>query len=260
MQVNKGSQQGGVARTVTAICVSVAAIGVAVVRIIWPDLGIDAVAVTLLALAALPWLGNIFKSVNTPFGGAEFRDIQSQIQDARKTAESARMTAQMSEESDRARHDAQVHRDQTSVATLAHEYDVTRSNNPPGRSRTDAMTSIVGRMVAAFEAGADVDVNEFMADAMGGRRLAAFVRLYVKPEGSYLLRLVDAFISEAQSFLQYWGLRALSRIVETDPDALDRNTLRRLEDFAEGLHAGSDRRYQINRILDRYRSQTAGSL
>lgn len=235
----------------TGAVVTLGALAVFVARTFWPNLGIDAVAVTLLALAALPWLGNIFKSFNTPFGGAEYREFRDRLQQAEGRAGEALLIAETSEARDLARHDARTRRDSASIVDLAKEYDVTRANLKPGRSRTDEMTRIVGRMVAAYEAGEDIDIRSFMTDAMGGRRLAAYVRLYVKPEGTHALSVVEALTKEAQNFCAYWALRSLSRMVETEPEALDRNTIRRLEEFAEGLPPHSDRRYQIGRILAR---------
>lgn len=252
LPVTKEAKQGRAARAITGTVVTLGALAVLATRMIWPNLGIDAIAVALLVLAALPWLGAIFKSFNTPLGGAEYRDFKDQLQEVAEAAESARMIAEASEARDLARQDARIKPDSSSIVQLASMYDVVRGNMKSGTASTDEMTTIVGRMVVAYEAGAQIDVQQFLTDRTGGKRLAAYIRLYVKPEGAFLLPLIDAVSNEAQAFCQYWALRALSRIVDTDPEGMDLNTQRRLQRIANDLPANSDRRYQIGRILERF--------
>jgi len=66
-----------------AILVSAGALVIALVHVIWPDVEIDAVTVVLLAVAAVPWLGPIFKSIELP-GGWKF---EYQVQQIREQVE-----------------------------------------------------------------------------------------------------------------------------------------------------------------------------
>jgi hypothetical protein len=66
-----------------AFLVSAGALLVALVHVLWPDLEIDAVTVVLLAVAAVPWLGPIFKSIELP-GGWKF---EYQVQQIREQVE-----------------------------------------------------------------------------------------------------------------------------------------------------------------------------
>src|SRR5215216_2964737 len=66
-----------------AILVSAGALLIALVHVIWPDIEIDAVTVVLLAVAAVPWLGPIFKSIELP-GGWKF---EYQVQQIREQVE-----------------------------------------------------------------------------------------------------------------------------------------------------------------------------
>jgi hypothetical protein len=248
--VPKETKRGLVAHTITGLLITIGALSVIVARMIWPKLGIDAITVTLLALAALPWLGTIFKSISTPFGGAEYREFEDRLQTVAGAAESARLIAETSEARDLARQDVRASGNEASLIDLAATYDVTRGNMKPGSARTTEMTKIVGRMVAAFEAGADVDVRQFLTDRTGGRRLAAYVRLYVKPDGSYGSSLVDAVFDEPQAFLQYWGLRGLARVVDANPEALDLSDREQLKRLSGQLPA--DRLFELRRVLARY--------
>jgi len=52
--------------------VTTVAIAAVVTHLVWPDLKIDFVTVTLLAIACLPWLRGIVSSVDLP-GGASIK-------------------------------------------------------------------------------------------------------------------------------------------------------------------------------------------
>lgn len=120
----------------------------------------------------------------------------------------------------------------------------------PGDNRTKLMTSIVGKMIAAIERGAGANINGGLLSNQQGRRLVAYVSLYVRPDAAYLIPLVDTTVDfETKHFGQYWGLRALRRLVETGgSESVDRNTLRQLTSL---LPASSDRQYELARIRTR---------
>jgi hypothetical protein len=73
-----------------AIAISAGALLIALVHIVWPDVQIDAVTVVLLAVAAVPWLGPIFKSIELP-GGWRFeyqvQQIKEQVQQVERRVE-----------------------------------------------------------------------------------------------------------------------------------------------------------------------------
>jgi hypothetical protein len=57
--------------------VTLVALALALVHLRWPSLAIDAITVTLLIAAVLPWLGPLFKSLELPGGWkVEFQDLQ----------------------------------------------------------------------------------------------------------------------------------------------------------------------------------------
>ncbi len=57
--------------------VTLGALVLALVHIIWPQLAVDGVTLTLIALAVLPWLAPLFKSLELPGGWkVEFQDLQ----------------------------------------------------------------------------------------------------------------------------------------------------------------------------------------
>jgi hypothetical protein len=72
------------------ITISVIAILLIAGHLIWPNLRVDAITLTLLAIAILPWLGSLFKSVELPGGlKIEYQELQK----AREQAEKAGLLA-----------------------------------------------------------------------------------------------------------------------------------------------------------------------
>lgn len=63
-----------------AVAITVAAVALALVHSIGPDVEIDAVTVTLAIVALVPWLGPIFKSIELPGGWKlEFQDLKREV-------------------------------------------------------------------------------------------------------------------------------------------------------------------------------------
>jgi hypothetical protein len=71
-----------------ALAISVAALLIAAVHLVWPGLEIDAVTLVLLAIAAVPWLAPIFKSIELPGGWKfEYQQIQEQVKEVERRVE-----------------------------------------------------------------------------------------------------------------------------------------------------------------------------
>ena len=71
------------------IAVSITAVIAVVVRLIWPNIKIDAVAFGLFVVAVLPWLSSILESAKFPGGWeVKFRDLQKAASQVTAGAES----------------------------------------------------------------------------------------------------------------------------------------------------------------------------
>jgi basic membrane lipoprotein Med (substrate-binding protein (PBP1-ABC) superfamily) len=73
-------------KAIIRIIITVVAIALAVVHIIFPKINIDAITVILVGIAAIPWLEPLFKSVGLP-GGVSFQfqdldDIEKKAKEA----------------------------------------------------------------------------------------------------------------------------------------------------------------------------------
>jgi hypothetical protein len=79
--------------------ISLGALLIALVHIIWPQLAIDAIALALIVIAILPWLAPLVKSLELPGGWkVEFQELQK----AELRAESAGLLAEVPSQEDAA--------------------------------------------------------------------------------------------------------------------------------------------------------------
>jgi hypothetical protein len=93
------------------------------------------------------------------------------------------------------------------------------------------------------------ELSELLDSDDRGVRLAAFSGIYSRPDPDLAQQLTAVVCEEDKPFGQYWGLRALRRVVDADPGALDRNSRRRLEELLRKVPSGTDRAYELREIL-----------
>ncbi|WP_189978926.1 hypothetical protein [Streptomyces capoamus] len=188
-------------RHAVALLVTCTGVGAAVLHMLAPGLNIDGIVVMLLAIAVVPWLGELFRSIEVPgFARIEFRDIERRIADVQRTANAA-LVGDGPGADDAAAWDT--------VRELAAEYVNVRLEQPGSRARTQRMDRIFARLVRAAQRVPDFDARGLLASQDAGLRLAAYARLYALPEQGALVPLADAAIAEPLAFNQYWGLRAV---------------------------------------------------
>jgi ABC-type multidrug transport system fused ATPase/permease subunit len=94
MERTRRQQGGGATQQRGPVVVSIVVTGLAlagvIAHLIWSDLAIDAIALALVGIAILPWLGPILESIELPGGfKANFREVQQTIQDVKETTEEA---------------------------------------------------------------------------------------------------------------------------------------------------------------------------
>jgi hypothetical protein len=138
------------------------------------------------------------------------------------------------------------------IESLVNNYNTIREHESSGNARTAHMTSVVTNMLSELS-GVPFErfpLHEYLTDsANGGRRIAAYAYLYANPNASQAMALVQALLAEPTPFGQYWGLRALSRMVQRDPDCLDSNSRRQLEQLAKSIGRDTDRANELRRVM-----------
>jgi len=273
-----------------SIGITLAALALIVVRLLRPDLTIDAVTLGLLIIAGLPWLAPYVRSVKLP-GGLEvvLKDLEDKAKEASDAAKSARQQAERAEElaldsqkspsapaptspqGARAAPAAAVSFDvpgavsgeaestwATQMTELAQQYDAQRAKAYTP-SRTAELTKIARQMMTTAVRLENFEVQGWLSSADGGRRLGAYAYLYARPQTEALSALVTAVVDrENTPFGWYWGIMAIGKLVRaTDPPARPKDTLPRLVELQAKLERerpGSDELYELSRLLKEWRS------
>ena len=248
------------------VAVSSAATALALVHVILPDLKIDNTTVALLVIAVVPWLGDLFHSIELP-GGArlEYRQLEERIGAAEERA------TRLDQEVDGAAATARValaaagvpDRDTAGeeddprageeLGRLVAEYTRVRESMPSSPARTARQEHVFAEMLKVAPRVRDLDVDAMLGSEEPGERLAAVARLYVLPDTTKLDGLVDAVLREEVPFLVHWGANVLERLVsEKGAEEVPIGAVRRLRAGLRALPADSDRAAVFRRVLAKF--------
>lgn len=267
-QTSGGNQQKRARfRYVISIVISVIALVVAGIHIGWADAQVDSITVALLAIAATPWLGEILESIELP-GGTK---LKYRIRELEERAD--RQEEQISENKGRAESALAQSEAATTASAISSgvpgtmevglqpmidKYNRVRASQGSGGSRTAAMTSIAGEMIAIAPAATDFPVAQALSMS-GGMRLAAYAILNVRPDPSLLHPLVESLTARdpnqphlfaAQPFEQYWGILALRKTLAlVNREQIDERDIDALYDLLRQLRPGTDRHFELSRAL-----------
>ncbi|MFI0895717.1 hypothetical protein [Streptomyces sp. NPDC020983] len=255
-------------RDVIATVIACAAVAAAIVHMVRPGLRIDGVTVVLLAVAVVPWLGELFDSIELPGGTKlQYRQLAERVEAAEersaqagRTADDASRTARIALVT-RGGEDTAApgaftdtsagSRGSGAVERLAEEYASLREHAPRSPARTDRMEQIFADLVTATRRQDDFGVGAALASAAPGIRLAAYARLYARPDGGYLDQLTQAVLDDgAIAFNQYWGFHAILAVVGTAGAGRMRvDHVAQLEACLLRLPPDSDRSAVLRRLL-----------
>ncbi|MFF4489582.1 hypothetical protein ACFY0F_24305 [Streptomyces sp. NPDC001544] len=232
-------------RRAGAVVLTCVGAGLAVVHVLAPGLRIDGVTVMLLVVAVVPWLGELFRSIEVPgIGKIEFRDIERRIEAVQRTANAALV----GDGPDRGTVDDTAAWE--AVRELAAEYVKVRLEQRSGPARNHRMDQIFARLVRATQRVRDFDAGALLGSQDAGMRLATYARLYGLPEPEALGALVDAAVVEPLPFNQYWALRAVGQCVDDmETEDVPLSVVRRLEEFRSRASRANDRREIVDRVL-----------
>ncbi|MEU6405792.1 hypothetical protein [Streptomyces sp. NPDC046985] len=252
-------------RNVIAGLITCTAVGAAVAHVLDPGLKIDAITAVLLAVAALPWLGALFESIELP-GGAkvQYRKLARRVSAAEERTDRA---GQAADDASRAARlafvaasgsDDQTAADSTArddVARLAAAYTQVREHMDHGPARTTRMEHIFADLVTATVRDRSFDVEGSLTSQSPGIRLAAYARLYARPQADAFGALTDAVLADGLPFNQYWGFQAMAAVADTaGRSGLRYGDVERLEDCLARLPRDSDRAGVLARLIARIKS------
>ncbi|WP_424705462.1 hypothetical protein [Kitasatospora acidiphila] len=250
----------GLRKRLIAPVISVGAVGVGALHLVKPDLKIDGATLVLAAIAVVPWLGDLFESIELP-GGAklQYRKLEERLEAAEQRAEEVRLAANDASRQARvalvASGNESVPEEGVgeAVGRLLDEFTDLRRRMPSGAARTYRQELIVAELIKLAPQLADFDIAGALGSADGGRRLTAYARLYACPEGDFLPTLVAAAAEEVVSFSQFWALRAIDAVIDAvGPGNVQLGTVRRLRSCLAGLpQSAVDRAHLLRAILGR---------
>ncbi|WP_406510566.1 hypothetical protein [Streptomyces sp. NBC_00212] len=201
--------------------ISVGAVGAAAVHIVKPDVKIDGATLVLAAIAIVPWLGDLFESIELP-GGAKFqyRKLEERLEAAEQRAEDVRLAVNDASRQARvalvASGDESVQGEEAAegVGRLMAEFTELRRSMHSTPARTLRQERIFAELVRLAPQLVDFDIAGALGSADGGIRLTAYARLYACPEGEFLPALVEAAAEEVLPFGQFWALQAVRAVID----------------------------------------------
>ena len=240
------------------IGVTVCATMLAAAHVLRPALNIDSITVALLIAAAIPWLQPIFKSVELPGGfKVELQELKREVKEAIGAASSAEnkadyaMSAATATTGPDATATSQTANHSESLALLVAEYNHIRKTQPSGSARTQAMTSVVRRLIELSPLVSDFDLETNLLSDDAGWRLAAYAYSYAKPDAKSIEVLVRSVTrKEDKPFGQYWGLQAIERVLVVCKSAdIPAAALADLQSYGETVPRGTDRDHELRKML-----------
>jgi hypothetical protein len=241
----------------TRLLVTAVALAAVAAHLIWSSLKVDGVAVAMLVVALLPWLGSVFESLELPGGWkVQYREIQQQLE--KTHAQSQQAIGAAASASQKADFALAASEPATGTGTasdqfnqLVAEYDHIRATQQSSNTRTKTLTQIVAQMVALAREMPDYAWQQALSSDDRGRRVAAYAWLYARPDAdaSRLLARTLTTGYEDTDFGQYWNLQALQRCLQlADPDTAA--TLKpELERFLPSLPPNNPRCHELADLL-----------
>jgi hypothetical protein len=239
------------------IGVTLVALVLVTMHVLKPDLRIDSITIVLLIVAVLPWVQPLIKSIELLGVKLELQDLKNELNDAKGAAKSAERKVDyllsgaasavpIDKENLRVAETAEQ-----SFTGLMDDYEHIRNSQSSGAARTSAMTAVVRKMIEVAPAIHTFDLVDALKSDRGGRRLGAYAFLYARPDFEFIDDLVAGVTKvEDKPFGQYWGLQAISRVLASRGGvSVSENVRSQLRQFSGRLPRGTDRDYEIRKIL-----------
>jgi hypothetical protein len=232
----------------TSVGVTTVAIAAVIAHLVWPNLKIDFVTVTLLAVACLPWLRGIVSSVDLP-GGTSIKLAARQRAVAREQQETIDAVRAVATADKTVPPDEKL----AKIYELAEDYEGLRATMPSGHQRTQAMGRIA-RQILSYMPLDRYDPDADLLSPKAGRRLVAYLSLVADPDPSHAEQLTRTLTErEGIPYNQSWALRALSRIADIHGgETISRKAVAQLRGMRDGLRPGSDRQLMLADLVDRF--------
>lgn len=132
---------------------------------------------------------------------------------------------------------------------LGNDYIKTRRNFPSSNHRTQKMGELFREMVdIAKNNHAWNKYNEWLSSDRAELHLPAIAYLFAHPHFANISILIDIIEKTRQPFVQYWSLRVLQRVIDSDGE-FSLNDIDRLKYIKSSLATSTDRSALLSSIL-----------
>lgn len=237
--------------------ISIVAVLILLIRIIFPDLSIDAVSLGLIILALMPWLSPIIKSVEIfGIGKIEMQELKSQVEQLQNAVIKANLQADLAtakitdQEENSFKSETDIIPKQR-LLDLAKRYTETRRNLKSGPERTTLMGRIFSEMVLQAMKVFDLNVDDLLKDKDHGNRLSAYAYLFAKPSMGKLDTVLNSVLIEPKPFNQYWGIQIIRKTLnEIYPQKVSKEIAEKLRRLLRTLEPNTDRYFETKSIID----------
>ena len=262
-------------KTPIKIVVPIVALAFAGLHAGFPDkIRIDSITLGLIVIALLPWIGNLVESLKYGDLEVKLRNLEAKADEAKGAAAEAKGAAEsarnlaivpagprtevptaplgLAAPNPTAPAQPQI----TQMEQLIKEYSEKRNTNPPGDFRTSLMADVVRRMIATAMATDPTIVLPWLNHQDHAHRLAAYAFLNARPDFSQVDALARSISNpDNPPFAQYWGIMALRNVIGCRGNqSVPEKTVAELQKFLARLQPGTDRYYELSRILNSLRN------
>jgi hypothetical protein len=237
--------------------VSAVALIAVLVHQLFPAFRADPFTGTFLLVAVLPWLAPLLKTIKLPGGlEVELRELREEIDQTKGAVQSAAIQAQVGAAALTATarapdgREAEMAGSREKLLALGEKYERIRDSMPSGSTRTGAMARVLAEMFKEAASIRELDVGPLIASSSRGERLAGIAYAHEHPSPERAETLVRALAGQEDTpFGQYWVLRALRRIAESDSRVFAGRLCQQLSAYKNRQKPGTDRRYEVTQLL-----------
>lgn len=135
------------------------------------------------------------------------------------------------------------------LSDLVARYNEIRRTMPSGEERTREMDKVFSQMISRLESVGNFDVSQALRSSDRGERLTAYAYLVSRPAPHHLADLVKTLVKEDKPYGEYRAAVAAARLADIYPNELTTELCQLLQERLEQLPAGTDRAFELRRIL-----------
>ncbi len=227
---------------------------------------LDYVALGLVVIASVPWLGYYLEEFEFWGIKAKLREVEELAAGNRQIAEELVISrnASLQQNTKIYPNNGQQKKEELEESEklwrdLAGEYVSIRKSMSSGPERTAKMTSIFGQLEGIFRnfRPDKAQISKCLSEEDAGLQLAGIAWLHAHPDQILPDTVISVADNSNQNFIQYWALRVLNKYVdESGITNFSPRNIRQLKQLEQIMPRGTDRSYLVRRLNRHFRHIT----